>query len=79
MQGAAGHGGHGFAGKEMGKRGARRAGVWADVRDAGYRAGGVGAGRGHILGNRAIINTTNSSHKIICKNSKKGVDKRLLL
>ena len=39
----------------------------------------VGFGSGCMLGDRAAINTTNSGHKIICENSKKGVDKRLLL
>lgn len=39
----------------------------------------MGFGGSCMLGNRTVINATNSGHKLIFENSKKRVDKRLLL
>ena len=52
----------------MGKLGAWRADVRAALCDRLDRRECMGAGRGCMLGDFAAINTTNSSHKIICKN-----------
>ena len=57
----------------MGKLGAWRADVRAALCDRLDRRECMGAGGSCMLGDSAAINTTNSSHKIICKNSKKGL------
>ena len=68
-----------YCGEEMGAGCAWNRRVRTQLSDGRNTGRSVGFGSGCMLGDRAAINTTNSGHKIICENSKKGVDKRLLL
>ena len=65
--------------EEMGAGCAWNRRVRTQLSDGRNTGRSMGFGRSCMLGDRAAINTPNSGHKIICENSKKGVDKRLLL
>ena len=68
-----------YCGEEMGAGRAWNRCVRTQLCDGWNSSRSVGFGRSCMLGDRTVINTTNSGHKIISENSKKRVDKRLLL
>lgn len=65
--------------EEMGAGSAWGRRVRTQLCDGWNTSRSMGFGGSCMLGNRTVINTTNSGHKIIFENSKKRVDKRLLL
>lgn len=65
--------------EEMGAGSAWGRRVRTQLCDGWNTSRSMGFGGSCMLGNRTVINATNSGHKIIFENSKKRVDKRLLL